>query len=583
VTFKLTITDNRGFKNINTDTNEVTITINRQPVADAGEDDTVNSGVPVTLDGTGSSDPDGDPITYSWVQLIIGPEPSVSLSGDDTATPSFTAPSVTANTDLTFELTVRDNGTPQLQDTDTVIIEVEPSANIIYVPTQYSTIELAINAAAADPLIDTIMVLGGATYEEDVILIDGITLKAQERRSPLISGTVTMANNTTLEGFTIENTAGLTPVTIDSKSNIWIRHNTIKAEADVPQGTLYALRVIEPVFTNGDPYDEDDRINIRNNIIITRTTGSNCMGRGLGITSTNLIPKEKVHIINNTIDIISESKAQGLYDDANNYYVRASGETGVVVRNNIISIEANASVFASHCIYKERGTPPNFTYLPVRYNYLYVRPNAQGVALGLTHNSMSVYVNSLAGTEGNILQKGGEPWLYVDLASLDFHLHENSVDLPGTPQLEGCIDTGDPTDEYYNEPEPNGARINRGAYGNTIEATIATTTPPPFASIQSISGGQAEGDDKTFLGEGPPPIQAYEWKSDNAEIISTADPAITYNGLDMGTHLITLKVQDDLGNWSAPSGAVMVNVGDPSELKVISSTINSIGLSWQDN
>jgi hypothetical protein len=161
---------------------------------------------------------------------------------------------------------------------------------------------------------------------------------------------------------------------------------------------------------------------------------------------------------------------------------------------------------------------------------------------------MYVYVSGLAGTEGNILQEGGEPWLYVDLASLDFHLHENSVDLPISPELEGCIDTGDPTDEYYNEPEPNGARINRGAYGNTIEATIATTNPPPLASIQSVAGGQAEGDNKTFLGEGldDGSIQGYEWKSDNPGIISIEGPATIYNGLDLGTHLITLRVQDDL-------------------------------------
>jgi hypothetical protein len=583
VTFKLTVTDNRSFENINTDTNKVTITINRKPLANAGSPQTVTTGVLVTLDGTGSSDPDVDPMTYSWVQLMIGSEPSVELENDDTATPSFIAPYVAATTELTFELTIRDNGTPRLQDTDTVIIEVGISQNIIYVPTDYSTIGLAMaNAVSA---VDTIVVLGGATYEEDVILIDGITLKADQRRAPLIIGTVTMANNSTLEGFMIENTVGLTPVTIDSKSNVRIRHNTIKAEADVPQGTLYALRVIEPVFTNSpDPFDEDDRINIRNNVIITRATGANCMGRGLGITSTNLIPKEKVHIINNTIDIISESRAQGLYDDANNYYVRSSGETGIVVRNNIISIEAGS--FASHCIYKGSTS---MTYLPVRYNYLYVRPNDQGSALGVTRNRVYVYVYDLPGAEGNILREGGEVWLYVDLASLDFHIHENSVDLPISPELEGCIDTGDPTDEYYNEPEPPygfvNTAINRGAYGNTSEATIGTDNPPPVAVIQSITGNPAEGESITFVGSGydcDGTIQAYEWRSDNSTIIGDA-PTMTYDDLEMGPHYITLSVQDDLGKWSVPSAPIKLEVGYPSDLAVSSVTTSSISLTWQDN
>jgi parallel beta-helix repeat protein len=36
-----------------------------------------------------------------------------------------------------------------------------------------------------------------------------------------------------------------------------------------------------------------------------------------------------------------------------------------------------------------------------------------------------------------------------------------------------CIDAGDPADPYNNEPTPNGARINMGAYGNTNQASKA--------------------------------------------------------------------------------------------------------------
>jgi len=39
-----------------------------------------------------------------------------------------------------------------------------------------------------------------------------------------------------------------------------------------------------------------------------------------------------------------------------------------------------------------------------------------------------------------------------------------------------CIDAGDPAYEYAEEPSPNGAIINMGAYGNTEQAS---KSPPP--------------------------------------------------------------------------------------------------------
>ena len=62
---------------------------NQPPIANAGPNQTVNVGTLVTLNGTGSSDPDNgpSPLTYSWKQTS---GPIVVLSGAMTATPSFT-------------------------------------------------------------------------------------------------------------------------------------------------------------------------------------------------------------------------------------------------------------------------------------------------------------------------------------------------------------------------------------------------------------------------------------------------------------------------------------------------------------
>src|SRR2546429_5560202 len=73
----------------------------------------VNPGATVVLDGSASSDPDGDQISFSWRQTA---GPTITLQGASTANPSFNAPAVTTQTVLTFELRVRsEEHTSELQ------------------------------------------------------------------------------------------------------------------------------------------------------------------------------------------------------------------------------------------------------------------------------------------------------------------------------------------------------------------------------------------------------------------------------------------------------------------------------------
>jgi hypothetical protein len=63
---------------------------NLPPVANAGPDQTVTTGQLVTLNGTGSTDPNGDPLTYSWCLRGRPQGSTATLNGANTARPTFT-------------------------------------------------------------------------------------------------------------------------------------------------------------------------------------------------------------------------------------------------------------------------------------------------------------------------------------------------------------------------------------------------------------------------------------------------------------------------------------------------------------
>lgn len=112
--FQLTVTDAGGLQ----DTAACLVTVvwvNTPPQADAGEDQQVGTGDDVTLNGTRSTDPDGDTdLAYRWRQTEGTP---VELSDATAGQPGFVVPEIEEETQtLTFELTVTDS--QGLQDLD---------------------------------------------------------------------------------------------------------------------------------------------------------------------------------------------------------------------------------------------------------------------------------------------------------------------------------------------------------------------------------------------------------------------------------------------------------------------------------
>ena len=74
------------------DSAKVTIsTVSSPPVANAGPNQTVNVGSTVTLDGSKSSDTDGNPLTYSWTLISIPATSAAVLSNGRSVNPTFVA------------------------------------------------------------------------------------------------------------------------------------------------------------------------------------------------------------------------------------------------------------------------------------------------------------------------------------------------------------------------------------------------------------------------------------------------------------------------------------------------------------
>lgn len=114
---------------------------NQRPIANAGPDQIVNEGTAVTLDGSASTDRNGDALFFAWEQLG---GPAVALSGAAGARPSFVAPAVDSDKVLTFKLTVSD---AESSVSDLILVYVKDAggaANQRPVVTQGASVSIAV-------------------------------------------------------------------------------------------------------------------------------------------------------------------------------------------------------------------------------------------------------------------------------------------------------------------------------------------------------------------------------------------------------------------------------------------------------
>jgi K319-like protein len=226
------------------------------PTASAGADLDVNPAEVVILDGTASTNPNGQTLNFTWTQRS---GPPVTLAGATSATPTFKAPDDV--TTLEFEVAVSDR---IAESVDRVVVFVlEDKNNAFWVSRTGAdgnagtralpklTIQNAINTAATSggdvyvaagiyprfTLSSRVSIYGGfdpTTWLRDVAanatVIEGAT--------PAVSGAsvnIVPGQTLTLEGLTIRSanaaTAGVSSIGIalNNSRNITIRRNAITA------------------------------------------------------------------------------------------------------------------------------------------------------------------------------------------------------------------------------------------------------------------------------------------------------------------------------------------------------------------
>ena len=126
-TYVIGLTVNDGIDSSTQDTVTIaSVASNQPPVANAGSDQTVTMGNTVQLNGTGSSDADGDPLTYRWAFSSKPVGSIATLSNTSSPGPTFVADK---NGTYIVSLIVNDGQEDSVIDTVTITSNAAPVSN----------------------------------------------------------------------------------------------------------------------------------------------------------------------------------------------------------------------------------------------------------------------------------------------------------------------------------------------------------------------------------------------------------------------------------------------------------------------
>ena len=414
--------------------------------------------------------------------------------------------------------------------------DLEPG-DVVYVDTGYyslgGTIEFGTQDQGGDSLPLTIR---GSTHP------DGTTLELHASSGSVIRSTATYLTleNLSLTGATRR--AGFEPE--DDGADGSGAHNTIR-ECRL-YGNEYGVSV----------YWGPDYTTIQNCLIYGNT------GAGIRAVSSGTWA-EGTQIINNTV-IAANTDALLLQ----------TRMRGTVILNNIIQVSGSDK-------YAIRQSDDALTS---DYNDFYL---TSGAAVGYWLNVIRTSLADWQSASGQDAHSLSEDPLFANPAGADYHLKSGGgrynpatglppedpaawvVDSVSSPS----IDAGDPASAYADEPAPNGARVNQGAYGNTAQAS-KSDVPPTVSGYAVTDDTGLSGTDHITYDDTPTLTFCFSepvYGSDSSVVVTApSGGAITPDGiagwgtatltvaftnrlLDDGTYVVTLRgtgtpIHDSSGN-----------------------------------